>query len=249
MNTPYFNTYLYSKISVHPSQMNNDLSKHLKNNLIKRMQGKCYKSYGHITKIYNIQEKKGGTIVPEDTTASALYDVKFGCKLCKPKKGTIIICEIVKMLKSLILLRNGPIDIVIFEGKGHINETNFIYDDKRNMYLAKINEDKGVPVKIGTFVEIKVVSAQLENGSQKIMVIGTLEKLATQEQINNSLDLLNNDNLDFVKYDDYESSYEYKPEITTDEASESESESNSLSSSSNDEEDSELSSEDEDDIR
>ena len=221
MNTPYFNTYLYAKISLHSSQFGNDLSKHLKNNLIKRFQGKCYKSFGHITKIYNIVDRRRGVIEPEDTTASAVFDVKFGCKLCKPKKGTIIVCEVVKMIKDIILLRNGSINVVIFNGKGNINENNFIYDDKRGTYLAKINQDKGVPIKIGTYVEVNVVSAQLETGSTQVIVIGTLEKMATQEQINNSLEMLNNDDFDFVKYDDYENQFEYKPVEEVTESTES----------------------------
>jgi DNA-directed RNA polymerase subunit E'/Rpb7 len=210
MNTPYFNTYLSSNISLHSSQMKNGAGKFLKENLIKRIEGKCYKKFGHVTKIYNIVDKKKGIIVPEDSTSSALYEVKFGCKLCKPIDGTIIICEILKMMKSIIILKNGPIDIVIFEGKGHINETNFVYDDKRNTYLAKINEEKGIPVKIGTYVQVKVISTQIEDRSSKLIVIGTLEKLATQDEIDNSIDILNNDDLPFIKYDDYEIKFSKK---------------------------------------
>jgi len=222
MNTPYFNTYLSSNISLHSSQMKNGASKFLKENLIKRMQGKCYKKFGHITKIYNIVDKKRGIIIPEDSTSSALYEVKFGCKLCKPIDGTIIICEIIKMMKSIILLKNGPIDIVIFEGKGHINETNFVYDDKRNTYLAKINQDKGIPVKIGTYVQVKVISTQIEDRSSKLIVIGTLERLATQDEIDNSIDILNNDDLPFIKYDDYENKFSKKEVEEVEEVEEAE---------------------------
>lgn len=203
MNTPYFNTNLYSTVSLHPSQMDNDIYKHLKNNLIRKLQGKCYKSYGYISKIYKIEERNGGIIIAEDSSASATYHVKFSCKLCKPLKNTTIICEVIAINKSLIYLRNGPIHVLIFEGKDHINQNNFVYDEKRNVLLAKIEKDKGIPVVTGTFVKIRVINTRIENGATRIIVFGTLESIASKKESDESITTRESDDIESIEYDKY----------------------------------------------
>lgn len=203
METPYFNTYLYTTVTLHPSQMNNDIYKHLKNNLIRTIQGKCYKSYGHISKIYKIEERRGGTMVPEDSSASATYQVKFSCKLCRPLKGTTIVCEVKAINKSLIHASNGPIHVLIFEGHDQINQNNFVYDEKRNALFANIGNGKGVPITPGTYVKIKVMGSLLEHGSPKIVVLGTLESLASRKESNESIMMKENDDAGFMEYNEY----------------------------------------------
>ena len=203
MDTPYFNTYLYTTVTLHPSQMNNDIYKHLKGNLIKDLQGKCYKGYGHISKIYKIEDRKGGYIVAEDSSASATYQVKFSCKLCRPLKNTTIICEVQAINKSLIYVTNGPINVLIFEGHDQINQNNFIFDEKRNALLANIGNGKGIPVSVGTYVKIKVIGSLLENGSQKIIVMGNLENLATKKESDEAIMMKENDGSDYIEYNEY----------------------------------------------
>ena len=48
IQSPYINTHLHATIGLYPSQFDNDIYKHLKNNLIRKLQGKCYKHYGYI---------------------------------------------------------------------------------------------------------------------------------------------------------------------------------------------------------
>ena len=213
MNTPYFNTYLYTLVSLHPNQMDNDIYKHLKNNLIKKLQGKCYKSYGHISKIYKIEERSSGILIPEDTYASALYKIKFSCKICKPLKNTIIVCEVVAINKSLIYLRNGPIHILIFEGHDQINQNNFIYDERRNVLLANIGNGKGVPITIGTFVKVKVIDTRIENGSNRIIVLGILESLSNKKENDESITMIEKDDDTFVDYKEYTKSEQLKKNI------------------------------------
>lgn len=203
MNTPYFNTFLYSRISLHPTQMDNDMYKHLKNNLIRKLQGKCYKNYGLISKIYKIEERIGGEIIAEDPTASATYKVKFSCKLCRPLKGTTIVCEVMEISRALIHFRNGPVHMLIFEGQGYINQDNFIFDEKRNVLLAKVGNGKGVPIISGTFVDVKVLGFRIEHKSKRIVIIGTLEGLSSKKAIDESIKQREEDLEEFIEYDDY----------------------------------------------
>lgn len=203
IQSPYVNTFLYSVVSLHPSQFDNDIYKHLKGNLVRKLQGKCYKSYGYISKIYKIEDRQGGEIIAEDPSASALYKVKFSCKICRPLKGTIIICEVMSINKSLIHLRNGPINVLIFEESGAVNQNNFIFDDKKNVLIAKIGNNQKIPVVAGTFVEIKVVASRIEHNSNKILIIGTLENIASKKAVEESIKQRENDGNAFTNYDDY----------------------------------------------
>lgn len=202
MESPYYNTYLYTEVILNPNQMNNDIYKHLKDNLINKLNGKCYKGYGHISKIYAIEERKGGQIIPENPSAAAIYNVKFSCKLCKPLKNHTLICEVVDINKSVIHLINGPIHVFIMDGYAHVNQNNFVYDEKRNVYLAKLENGKGIPVDAGTFVKVKVIASTIQDKNTKIIVIGTLESLATEKEKNESITSKEKDDSKFVTYDD-----------------------------------------------
>jgi len=200
MTAPYFNTNLYTTVSLHPSQMDNDIYKHLKNNLIRKLQGKCYKSYGYIIKIYKIEERSEGKLIAEDNSASASYEVKFSCKLCKPLKNTLIICEIIQINKSIIYLKNGPIHVFILDNGGNVNQNNFIYDERKNVLLANVGNNKGVPVVIGTFVKVKVIDTKIE--TQRIIVLGTMESLASKKESDESIVMRERDD-EFINYDEY----------------------------------------------
>lgn len=203
MNSPYFNTIMHSVVSLHPSQMNNDIYKHLKNNLIRDWQGKCYKSYGFISKIFKIEHRDGGSMIPEDTTSSASFNITYSCRICRPLKGTTIVCEVIQINKSIILLRNGPINVFILESQGNINKNNFIYDDTKNVLIAKISESKGIAVVKGTYVKVKVINVRMENKSKSIIVLGTLENIATDKEKNDSILATSNDDDEIVNYDEH----------------------------------------------
>lgn len=204
MDTSYFNTYLYSTVGLHPSQMNNDLYKHLKNNLIKKMQGRCYKHYGYLSKIYKIEEISGGEIIPEDPSASAIYKVKFSCKICNPLIGSNIICEVLAISKDIIAVRNGPINIMIFGGSGYINTQNFIFDGRKNVLIAKTGNDKGLPIVVGTYVIMKIIAKRIEHNSKNIFVIASLENIASQKLIEESIKQKEDSDNNFMEYENIE---------------------------------------------
>lgn len=203
MLSPYIITKLYAEVSLHPSQMGNgsDIYKYLKGNLANKFEGKCYKNYGFIVKIIKIEEIAGGELRAEDKSASAYYNVKFVCKLCKPLSGTTIICEVIKINKSLVYLNNGPIQMMIFDFKTGVNLNNFTYDEKRDILLANIGGGKGVPVVPGTAIKIKVGLTKLEK--KQIIVLGTLEGLPTKEekiQASINSENLSDDPIDYENY-------------------------------------------------
>jgi DNA-directed RNA polymerase subunit E'/Rpb7 len=179
---PYLNTEFSTIVGLHPNQMTKKLYEHLKNNLIKKYQNKCFNSYGYIAKIYSITEKEGGLITPENSLAPAIFKVKFVCKLCRPLKGSHIICEVRAINKAVIYLRNGPIQGIIFDGYDQINKNNFTFDDRRNVLIGHIGDGKGVKVIPGTFVKVKCEDIRIENGTNRIIIWPILDSVATDEE-------------------------------------------------------------------
>lgn len=201
---PYFNTTFTKTIGLHPSQMNKRILKNLKDNLIKKFQNKCFESFGYIHKIYKITEKEGGLIIPENALAPALFKVSFQCKLCRPLRGSIIIFEVKAINTNLIYLVNGPIHCVIFEGYDQINKDNFTFDERRNILIGHLDNNKGVKIVPGTFVKVKCIDLRIENETKKITMLGILEKIATKEESEKAfVDIELEEELPYYSYDEY----------------------------------------------
>jgi DNA-directed RNA polymerase subunit E'/Rpb7 len=173
--SPYIETVLYAPVVLQADQLNNDIYLNMKQNLIKDLEGKCYKNYGYIEKIYKIIDKTPGKIIHEDTMASIKYTVKFSCRLCYPIEQMQIICKIDQIADVFISLRNGPIHIFVTPER--INTTNF-HNDKGHIKLKA-----GELLSIGTIVKIIVLTTSFVDKNDRILVIGYLDNIANNEEI------------------------------------------------------------------
>jgi len=190
LHNPYKKTILSTPIMISPDQMDNKMYIHLKSNLINKLENKCYENYGYIEKIYNIEEISDGVIEPEDPSCSAKMDVKFTCNLFLPIVNKEIICKIDRMNKALIMGVNGPIKVIISADK--INKDKFFPDINRNIRL-KGNSEFVIP---GMYLRIIVLSKSFSNYDRNILVIGYLQDIATQKEIENYFDKTNNSQIE-----------------------------------------------------
>jgi DNA-directed RNA polymerase subunit E'/Rpb7 len=159
---------------------------HLKSNLINKLEKKCYENYGFVDKIYNIEEISDGVIEPEDPSCSAKLEVKFSCNLFLPIVGKEIICKIDRMNKALIMGINGPIKVIISADK--INKEKFFPDINRNIRVKGTSE----VVVPGMYLRILVLSKSFGNYDRNILVIGFMQDIATQKEINNYMEKTDN---------------------------------------------------------
>lgn len=198
MSSPYINTKLYTTISLLPNQMNNDLYAHLKNNIIKRLENKCFRHYGYISKIYEILEKKGGMLDQENPKASAVFEIKFSCRLCIPLKNKYIVCQVDKTTQALTSVSNGPIKVILTHDR--INVDNFITG--RNGIL--IRQKTGVRLLArGDYVKIKIDSRKFNDRDNIIMCLGIIDSLATEDEIVQFQQDEYNVTSKFIDYDKY----------------------------------------------
>ena len=177
LHKPSTNTSLVSPIMLYPNQMDNKMHIHIKTNLINKLENKCFKNYGYINKIYTIEETSDGIIEAEDPSCSAKIIVKFTCNLCLPIIGKEIVCKIDRMNKVLISGINGPIKIIITVDK--INKDKFFPDVNRNI---RIKENSKIIVP-DIYIKVMVLSRSFSDYDKNIIVIGFLQDIATQEEI------------------------------------------------------------------
>ena len=199
MSNPYINTKLRTNIKLYPTQMNNDIYNNLRRKLIKKLENKCFGEYGYIIKIYKLLTYENGEIEAENITASASFDVTFSCRLCIPLKGITILGEIERLNKELVRIKNGPILAVVTNDR--INPEIFFKDNYRNLRYKKNN--KSNLLKVGDFVKINIIQTTFYSGDEIIFVLGFLENLADDNEIEQYYKAEYNNEID--KFVDYKS--------------------------------------------
>lgn len=182
MNSPYFNTNLHADIRLRPSQMNNNLLEEIKQNLNQKLSNKCYKNYGYIDVVYDIDENiQGGYIRAEDNTASSLHKVKFSCRLINPIIRGHLIAKIVGINNKMIIASDGPIIVII--GSKNINSKNIIYHNTAYYPLNESGKIINKAIVKDSYVKIKVFNKEIINGRDKILTIGTMESVASDDEV------------------------------------------------------------------
>ncbi len=192
LHNPYKKTILSTPIMISPDQMDNKMYIHLKSNLINKLEKKCYENFGYIDKIYNIEEISDGVIEPEDSSCSAKLEVKFSCNLFLPIVGKEIICKIDRMNKALIMGVNGPIKVIISADK--INKDKFFPDINRNIRVKGTSE----VVIPGMYLRILILSKSFSNYDRNILVIGYMQDIATQKEIDDYIEKSDNSKIEML---------------------------------------------------
>jgi len=161
---------------------------HIKDNLVRDIENKCYKDYGYVCKIYSVLNITNGIIQSNDPTSSASFDITYSCKLCKPIMKNNLICQIKRMNKKLIQGENGPMIVIV--PMNNINSNNFFIDTNGN--LRNKNKSKSIIISEDTFMVITILQCTFYDTEKCIKVLGFLDSLASDEQIKQYYDDLYN---------------------------------------------------------
>ena len=181
MYSPYIVTLLDTSVNLNPRQMNNQIYKNLKDNLIKKIEGRCYRNFGYVSKIYDIKEQSDGNLVPENPMAAATFSLKFTCKLCIPLRKKQIVCKIERVTNMLINAHNGPITMIITMNR--INNDLFYQDQKTGKLIIRNSKKTIEP---GMYIIATIESRTFSDMDQIIMAIGELNRIATEDEISKS---------------------------------------------------------------
>lgn len=181
LTSPYLDTEQYSRVSLESYQMNSDVLINLKFNLTKKVEGKCNKD-GFVVKVHKIIEHLNGAIQPENFSASAVFDIKYSCKLCLPIENTTIITKVRTINKVLMVAENGPILCIVLAN--NINQEKFKMSANNGFYSIKKKRE----IESDDYVKIHIISKTFNFGDNQIKVMGFLNDVATDEEVENYFD-------------------------------------------------------------
>ena len=198
MTSPYINTKLFTSISLRPDQMDNKIYINLKKNLENKLLKKCYKNYGYISNIYKILDYDDGMVEAENLRGSAIFDISFSCKLCRPLKQTQIICQIHRANKLLVTAVNGPIQVIISHDR---MSDNFRTDYNNTLTYKK--DGVSTSLEPGDFVKVTILSITFSHNDIVIKSIGYLDNIATDDEIKQFYNDEYNTNDDQIDYNEY----------------------------------------------
>ena len=177
---PIVNTTLSTRVSLFPMQMNNEIYYHLKQNVEKKVQGKC-NEFGYVIKVLKIEDYNDGVIDAENFTGSAVYNIRYLASLCVPVEKTQIIVKIENINNAIILGLHGPISCVITPDK--IN-TELFSNEIGKYYIKKNTPNTKIELKKGDLVKITILSKKLYKNDIMIS-LGFLDDMATKDEQDN----------------------------------------------------------------
>jgi DNA-directed RNA polymerase subunit E'/Rpb7 len=175
---PIVNTVLSTKVSLLPIHMNNDVYYYLKNNIEKKVQGKC-NEFGYVIKVLKIEDYSEGEIEGENFTGSAVYKIRYLASLCVPVEKTQIITKIENINNAILLSSHGPISCVITPD----NINTLVFVSEIGKYYYNISGVK-TELKKGDLVKLTVLSKKLYKNDIMIS-LGFLDEIALQGEIDN----------------------------------------------------------------
>lgn len=164
----------YTRISIEPHQMSNDILTNMKIKLKNKLEKKCNRN-GFIDEIYRIIDFSDGYMPPENLNGAAIFEVSFHCRLCIPIENTIIIGLIRILNSELIIAINGP--IIIFITKENINldvwNIGEHYEHKQSKTKLASND----------YIKIQILNKRINQNDSQIKAIGLLYDMATTEEV------------------------------------------------------------------
>ena len=178
MSNLYIDTKLSSRIVLHPSKMNNDIYTNIKEELVNKVEGKCVKNYGYVVTVYKIDEYKNGFISSNNFRGSAIFNVDYSCRLCKPLVDSTIIGKVEKINHHFIKVVNGP--LVILVTMNRLNNDRFFLDQKDNVRYKE--NDENMTLKENDFVKVLIQTIRFNDKDIKIKSIGILQDIATEKE-------------------------------------------------------------------
>ena len=197
ISSPYFDTKLYTQVVLKPEDMNNDILLNLKENLQRNKLNKCDRD-GFITKIYKIDQRDNGILLPEDFSASCKFNVKYSARICNPIEKTRIVCQVDKIYSKFILAVNGPIKVII--KTDNVDNKCFKRDMSNNLLCIENKVERNL--NLNDFVIVNILAKKFSTNDICISVFGYLERIASREEVDNFFYLRNIDDLDNQEEED-----------------------------------------------
>lgn len=177
ISKPFYDIEQEDKVLLKPEQMNSDILLNLKINLREKVEKKCNIN-GYVDQIYKILKYGDGLMTAENLSGSAIYPVRYHCRIYVPLENSKIIGEVTVINPELIVAINGPIRFFIMREK--VNTNNF---DINNGFRLKNAKGDKKTLNLNDKVIINVEDKRINYGDKTIKCMGYMEDIATESQI------------------------------------------------------------------
>lgn len=151
----FFISVIEDKISLKPSEINNNINEHILDKIKNKIGNKCYKQGFIDRNSIKLLERSIGKIKSSHFNGNLIFNVKIEVQICNPLQGDIIKCKVIGKNKMGILAKNSP--LVIALSKMHHSDPS-IFD--------KINKDDEI--------KVEVICSKFELNDNEIDVIAKL---------------------------------------------------------------------------
>lgn len=171
---PYMKITQTERITIDPQYMNSGIRSSMEQALKKKIEKKCNRN-GYVNEIEKIIEYSYGIMPAENFNGSAIYDIKYMCRICIPIENTIIISQIKIVKQELIISIHGP--IITFIQRENVNSEIWNITD---CYTHKETNRK---LEINDYVKIEMLDKRINQNDNQIKSIGKLLDFATESEI------------------------------------------------------------------
>lgn len=171
---PFKNIELYKVVELEPHELNNDIYISLKNELNKSTKKCINEKYGYLNKIHKIISKEYGILKSENFNGITSFNVTFLGEICNVAIGQLIVCNLDIINKTMLRCTHGPLLIII-----KINNFNSDYFKLNSKNELSYNNEN---LKVNDKLVIKVQSKKNHPNDPRILVLGYLEKIASETE-------------------------------------------------------------------
>lgn len=172
---PYINKKIDTSIIVTPDQFNNDLKKHIFNNIKKRDEKKC-NHVGYVNEIYSlVDEEIKGKIDVSNQLGNCKFLISYYANICIPIPNTQIIAKITEINQ---IIKAEHRNIIIIIKINNIDLTKFKLINMRQIQYIKTGSNIE-----NTYVKVLLKSTKITKNNNVIYAMGFLTDVATDKEI------------------------------------------------------------------
>ena len=173
----YYETELQSRINIRPNQMvpGMNVTKTLLNNLKQDVEKKCTADY-YVVSVNKITYMEEGMIDRHNSTAHAIYLVRYSAYICSPTKGQNIVVMYDSAVPDKLLVKNDP--IYAFVSHDEVPKNIFGVENNNIIYKAENR-----PIGKDDYLVVQVERTEFVQNSRQIIVKAKLLNVASEKEI------------------------------------------------------------------
>ena len=165
----FFLKDLTHKVQLQPECFGPQLQSHLKDRLLRDIEGTCSGRYGYIISILSIKEISHGSVI--EGIGSAEFQVRYQAIVFKPFKGEVVDALVTTVNKMVFFAEVGPLNIFV---SNHLIPSDFVFDLNVNAPCYVSEEGMGHKIGKDDQVRLRIIGTRVD--ATEIFAIGSIKE-------------------------------------------------------------------------